>query len=152
MGYNGFRPSNSVTYISVIRIKDPGCSEWLISTAASMEMNLHKAVGRLNLFLLKRNVSPIGIDERLSFLTKMELSVQSAVAPPPPSCCCTCSADPPPAERAAVAGVRVFTGSLVPVRCPHAFLRGLGTSQLFFLSHICLICRPNGAATILSGA
>lgn len=31
MGYNGFRPSNSVTYISVIRIKDPGCSEWLIS-------------------------------------------------------------------------------------------------------------------------
>lgn len=75
MGYNGFRPSNSVTYISVIRIKDPGCSEWLISAVARVEMNLHKAVGWLNLFLLKRNVSPIGIDERLSSLTKMELSV-----------------------------------------------------------------------------
>lgn len=75
MGYNGFRPSNSVTYISVIRIKYPGCSEWLISAAARIEMNLHKAVGWRNLFLLKRNVAPIGIDERLSFLTKMELSV-----------------------------------------------------------------------------
>lgn len=75
MGYNGFRPSNSVTYISVIRIKYPGCSEWLISAAAWLEMNLHKAVGRLNLFLLKRNACQIGIDERLSSLTNLELPV-----------------------------------------------------------------------------
>lgn len=36
--YNGFRASNSVTYILVIRIKYAGCSEWVISAAATIEI------------------------------------------------------------------------------------------------------------------
>lgn len=60
MGYNRFRPSNSVTYISVIRIKYAGCSEWVIS---AVEMNLQKAVGQINIFLFMGNVSSTGIDE-----------------------------------------------------------------------------------------